>query len=118
MVIEEKINTLLSPLFADRVFPDVAPFGTVTPYCTYQQVGGDVINTLSGDMPDKQNGRFQINFWADTRLNAASLKKPIEDAFCGAETMQASPESAAIAQHEPDLNLYGYRQDFSIWSDR
>lgn len=117
-MIEEKIFALLSAMFGGRVYPDIAPFGTETPYCTYQQIGGDVINTLSGDAPDKQNGIFQINIWAATRLQASLLAKLTEDAFRSAAAMQAKPESAPVAQHEPDLNLYGTRQDFNIWSDR
>lgn len=118
MTVEAKIFALLAPLVEERVFPDVAPFGTARPYVTYQQIGGEVISTLGREVPNKQHGFFQVQVWCDTRLNAAALALQIEDAFRTATAFQAAPVSAPIAHHEPDLGLYGTQQDFSVWSDR
>lgn len=117
MTIEASIYTALRSLVSDRVFPDVAPVSTARPYITYQQIGGEVINPLTGD-PDKQNGFFQINVWADTRAAAAALALQVETAMRSATAFAARPMAAPIANHEPDLSLYGAIQDFSVWSSK
>lgn len=118
MTVESSLFSLLSPLAGGRVFPDVAPLSTPRPYITYQQIGGRVLAPLSGTVPDKQHGLFQVNVWADSRAAAAALALQVESAFRQATVFQAKPDSAPIAQHEPDLSLYGTIQDFSIWSLR
>lgn len=118
MTVEASLFAVLSPLFGGRVFPDVAPVKTPRPYCTYQQIGGQAINYTDNAVPDQQHGLFQINVWAATRAEAASLARQIEDALRTSSAFAARPESAPIAQHEPDLDLYGTLQDFGIWSAR
>lgn len=118
MTVESDLYTLLKGLVGDRVYPDVAPLSTPRPYITYQQIGGQVLSYVGPEVPSEKNGSFQINVWADSRLAAAALALQVEAAFIGATVFVASPESAPIAQHEPDLNLYGTIQDFSIWSNR
>ncbi len=39
MTVEADIFNALSPLVGGRVFPDDAPFDTVKPYITEQQIG-------------------------------------------------------------------------------
>src|SRR5574338_499613 len=114
MTVEADLVATLVPL-CPRVFPDVAPFDTPRPYLTYQQIGGEVLRPLAREVPDKQNGYFQINVWADTRAGAANLALQIEAALRQAVVFQSGPLSAPIAEHEPDLERYGTRQDFSIW---
>lgn len=99
-----------------NVFRDAAPDTLVArPYVTFVQVGGDAVNFLhSPTKPSKKNGRFQINVWSDTREEAASLSRQIEDAM---RTINAYIYGAPVATDEPTLNLFGTRQDFSIWYD-
>lgn len=118
MTVEAQIVTTLTSLVSGRIFPDVAPLNTTRPYITYQQIGGQAINYTSADTPNRQNGYFQINTWAATRTAAAALALQIEDAMRAATAFVATPQTAPIAQHEPDLNLYGTIQDFNIWSSR
>lgn len=118
MTVEADIYTLLQGFVGGRAFPDVAPFSTVRPYITYQQVGGEVINYTDAQLPDKQNGFFQINVWATSRAAAAALSLQVDAALRAASAFQAEPQSAPIATHDPDLDLYGTIQDFSIWSAR
>ncbi|MNS19686.1 hypothetical protein D3C72_514090 [compost metagenome] len=118
MTVEASIFSLLSPLVGGRVFPDVAPYNTLRPYITYQQVGGHVIRPLGKEVPDKQNGFFQVNTWADRRAEAAALALQIEAAFVTAAVFSAKPMSAPIGTHDEDVSLYGTQQDFSVWSDR
>ena len=116
MTVESDIYTALSSLASGRLYPDVGPEDAVLPYLTYQQVGGDPANFLRGN-PSKRNGRFQINAWARTRVESASLIRAAEDAIRSAVTLNATTIGGAIAVFEPDTKLYGAIQDFSIWFD-
>lgn len=114
MTVEADLLAVLDPLVAQRVYPDVGPDNVVMPYVTYQQVGGVPANFMSG-VPDKRNGRFQINVWSRTRVEAMSLIRQIEDAVRLSTVLLATTEGGAVAVYEPETKLYGARQDFSIW---
>ena len=88
MTPESHIDGLLGPLVGGRAFPDVAPQGAPVPYITYQAVGGDPINFLTGEAPDKSNTRMQVNVWAATRLEAAELGALIEATVRAATQLQ------------------------------
>lgn len=117
MTIEASIKTVLATACA-RVFPDFAPVGTTRPYVTYQQVGGNVINPLAKEVPDKQHGEFQVNVWANSRASAASIMLAIESAMRLATTFTAKPLGAPVSDFDADVPVFGSRQDFSVWSNR
>ncbi|MBP0589280.1 DUF3168 domain-containing protein [Paraburkholderia sp. LEh10] len=118
MTVEASIFALLSPLVGGRVFPDVAPFDTPRPYATYQQIGGLVIRPLAKEVPNKQNGFFQVAVWSDRRSAADALALQIEAAFITATAFDAKPMAGPVSTNDADLSRYGKQQDFSIWSDR
>lgn len=101
-----------------RVFPDVAKTNTQRPYITWQQIGGDVINPIANDIPDKRNAYIQINVWASTRLEANTLALQIEAALIQSTAFTARPQSALMAAFEDDTDLRGTMQDFTIWALR
>lgn len=112
-MIEADIYAALKGLVSNRVFPDVAPAGTLTPYCTYQQAGGQAVNFLEASVVGKRNGRFQVSCWAATRSAAAALSRQVEDTMV--TTLKATVLGAPVAVHESDTGLYGTMQDFSLW---
>lgn len=114
MSVESDIRDVLGPLASNRAYPMVGPLNGATPYITYQQVGGDAVNFLAG-IPDKRNGRFQINAWATTAIAAAALIRQVEDAVRLSTVLRATTEGGAVADYDEVTKLYGYRQDFSIW---
>ncbi|PVX86478.1 DUF3168 domain-containing protein [Paraburkholderia unamae] len=118
MSVEAKIFTLLSPLVDGRVFPGFAPDGTERPYITWQQFGGHVITLVAKEVPEKQNGFFQVNVWSGLSDEVDSLALQIEAAFITAADFSAKPMVAPVSQNEPDLGLYGKRMEFTVWSDR
>lgn len=118
MTLESSLFDLLSPLVSGRVFPDVAPFDTPRPYIVYQQIGGRAPGFMDRTVPSKQNAYMQITSWADTRLASKALALDVEAALTVATTVQASPQSAAVSEHDDELQRSGARQDFSIWADR
>lgn len=101
-----------------RVFPDVAPLGTATPYLTWQALGGASLRFLDNTASDKRNVLLQINSWSKTRAEATALIRQIEDALCASALFIASPEGEALSTYESDTLLYGSIQRFSIYASR
>ena len=52
MTIESDLVTVIGGLCSGRIYPDVAPIDTARPYVTYQQVGGETVDPINGDVPD------------------------------------------------------------------
>ena len=114
MTVESDIFNALKGIFSNRVYPDEAPLGAALPFITYQQIGGQPLNFVAG-VPDKRNGRFQFDLWAGSRKEAAALIRQVEDTLRADQTLLADTMTGALATREPQTNLYGYTQDFSIW---
>lgn len=117
MSIESSLVTLLKTL-CPRVYTDFAPVLTQRPYVTFQGIGGESINTLGNEIPNKKNAVIQINVWADTRLSANQLIQQIEDGIRTSAAFQARPQSAPINDFDADIPVYRSMQDFNIWGDR
>lgn len=117
MSMETILRETLGPLAADRVFPDVGPEKVERPYITYQQVGGDTVNFLGGDVPSQRNARVQINVWGASRQSVAELARAVEAAVRSTPSLRPTVLSSGIAVYEPDTKLYGSLQDFSFWTD-
>lgn len=114
MTVERDVVLALSALVDGRVYLDDAPLGTPLPFIVFQQVGGKPLNYLAG-VPDKKNGRFQIDVQAATRLAASRLIRRVEDLLKGHPVLQATVLNGALATREPQTGMYGAMQDFSIW---
>lgn len=115
MSVEAVILNSLKDLVANRIYPDVAPEQVKRPYITFQQVGGQAVNFLSAELPDKRNSRFQLSVWADSRLDAAKLSRQLEERLRQVKELQTTVLSEPVSMHEPETRLYGVRQDFSFW---
>lgn len=113
-MIEPLIVAALGPLVGGRVFDDVAPVDTPTPYCTYQQVGGRPVNFLEGQPASKKNARIQINVWSKRRAEATTLIRQIEDLMIQAPLLGVV-EGGAISQYDSVSSFRGAMQDFSFW---
>lgn len=113
-MVESDITAALSPLVDGRVFADVAPKGAALPRITFQQVGGKPLNYVSG-VPAKRNGRFQINVWGADRAQVSAIVRQAEDILRLDSRLLATTLSGAVSSHEAATQLYGARQDFSIW---
>ena len=115
MTPEEHIYSVLQHLAGGRVFPDVAEAGTDKPYITYQAVGGAPLNFLSGDRPDKQPVRMQVNVWAERRTEASEVGMLVEDAMRSAGHLQVEVLTGRVATYDEQTNLRGTMQDFSLF---
>lgn len=117
MTLEEKLVALLKPI-CPRVRPDFAPVETERPYVTFQQIGGQAPEFIDNTIPSIENAEVQVNVWADSRLQAKDLIKQIEATLTTATTVQARAVSASASDFDADMEIYGSRQDFSIWAER
>lgn len=115
MTPEDHIDAVLQHLAGGRVFPDVAPKGTARPFITYQAVGGAPLNFLSGDRPDKQPVRMQVNVWSERRAEASEIGILVEDAMRSATELQVEVLTGRVATYDEETDLRGTMQDFSIF---
>ena len=115
MTPESHIDGLLALLVGGRAFPDVAPQGTAVPFITYQAVGGDPINFLTGEAPDKTNTRMQVNVWAATRLEASELGAQVEAAVRAAAHLQPEVLTGRVATYDETTGYRGTMQDFHLF---
>jgi hypothetical protein len=111
--LDTSIYDALQSLVGGRVFPDGGLIPPARPYITYQQVGGTAANFLEATPVGLRNARVQINVWADTRIQSRTLSEQVEAALM--QSLRAFVLGAVAAEHVPDIKLYGFRQDFSIW---
>ncbi len=117
MSLESALTGLLNTI-CPRVYPDLAPAGAVTPYITWQAIGGESLRYGDNTAPDKRNTLLQINVWSKTRMEATTTIRQIEEAICASSAWQAEPSGESRSTYEPDTLLYGSAQDFDIWATR
>lgn len=118
MTVESSIFTTLKGLVSSRCFPDFAPLGTVRPFITFEQTGGDALNFIDGALPDKKHGRFEIGVYADTRAECASIALAVEAAMAASTSFVASAIHAPISDYASDVKIYSSTQNFSVFSTR
>lgn len=114
MSLDSDLYDVLGPLVGGRAYPDFGKLGVATPFITYVQAGGRAINFLEAGVIGRRNARVQINCWASTRLAANELARAVEDALM-TSNLKAYAIGAFSVSSNSDLNLYGTRQDFSVW---
>lgn len=113
MTLETSLVTLLK-MDCARVFPDFAPVDTARPYVTYQHLGGRPLRWLKGDASDKRHAIVQVNVWAATKSAALTLARAIEERLATTTVFECRPDAEVVGQAEPDFEMYGTSQDFSI----
>jgi hypothetical protein len=111
MTFEADLYTVLSAV-TPQVFPDFAPVDTPRPYATFQQIGGGVLNLVDNSPPGVRLPDVQVNVWADTRAEAMSVIRAIEDAMRAATAFTAIPSGDAMCDFDADVPVYGAHQDF------
>ncbi len=118
MTVESSLYDTLKGLVSNRCFPDFAPLGTVRPFITVEQAGGEALSFLDGTLPDKKHGRFEIGVYADSRASCAAIALQVEAAMAAATAFNASAIHAPISDYAPDVKIYSSTQNFSVYSTR
>lgn len=111
---EETLVKVLSALFGDRVFPDVAEIDTPVPFCVYRQIGGTPVNTLDGVPADKKNAIVEIVVVSRTRKETMSLIRAVEDMLVQGP-VYANVVSGVQSMYDDETKLRAATQEFSIW---
>lgn len=117
MTVAETLHALLESLGL-AAYPSAVPADATRPYAMYQRVGGRSMSFLGTELPSVKNGRYQISIWGETALEVEALSLEVENALLASESLQAEPVGGPIDDYDEDTDLYGSRQDFSIWSPR
>lgn len=117
MAIERQLYDAIAVL-CPRMFFDFAPVSTARPYVTCQHIGGNSLRFLDNTAADKRHVIFQVNVWANSRLEATTLARQIEDSLCAATVFVAMPDSEPVSDFDADVPVYGCRQDWSIFAIR
>jgi hypothetical protein len=117
MSMEPTLVTLLRTL-CPAVHADFAPPATAAPYITYQHIGGTPLRFIDGAATSLRHTMLQVNVWHATRAASLALARQIEEAICLHTGWQAEAATEPQGETEPDLELYGCRQDFDIWAGR
>ena len=118
MTIEADIYTAIKGLVSNRCFPDFAPLGTVRPFITFEQAGGEALSFLDGSLPDKKHGRFEIGVYADSRASCAAIALQVEAAMAAATAFQSTAIHAPISDYASEVKIYSSTQNFSVFSTR
>ena len=118
MTVEASLFDTLKGLVGNRCFPDFAPIGTVRPFITYEQAGGDALYFLDGALPDKKHGRFEIGVYADSRASCAAIALQVEAAMAASTAFQSTAIHAPISDYASEVKIYSSTQNFSVFSDR
>ncbi|GAB3416648.1 DUF3168 domain-containing protein [Massilia agilis] len=117
MTLEERLTSLLRGI-CPNIYRTVAPFDAPRPYVTYQRIGGNSLVWMDNTLADKRNALCQINTWAEDPAQSDALIQAIESALLASPDLKAEPQGESQDASEPDMELYGARQDWSIWADR
>ena len=115
MTAEAEIYTALVHLAGGRVLPDFAPEDTALPFIVYQAVGGEPVNFITGEQPEKQPVRMQVSVWAKTRLQASELGQQVEVAVRAASALQPEVATGRVAIYDEATQYRGTRQDFYLF---
>jgi len=109
-----QVRQALSGLAGDRVFPLVAEEDTATPYIVFQIVGGDPQQRLSGEKPEKQQRRVQVNVWSKSSIEASEIADQVEDAL-RATALQLEVLTVAADTYDEVTKYRGTMQEFYIF---
>jgi hypothetical protein len=118
MSVESDLYTVLKGLVSNRCFPDFAPLGTVRPFITFEQVGGEALSFIDGTLPDKKHGRFEIGVYADSRASCAAVALQVESVMAAATVFQSTAIHAPISDYADEVKIYSSTQNFSVFSTR
>ena len=118
MTVEADLYAAIKGLVGNRCFPDFAPLGTLRPFITFEQTGGDALYFLDGALPNTKHGRFEIGVFADSRSQCAAIALQVEAAMASAPAFQCSAIHAQISDYASDVMIYSSTQNFSVFSAR
>lgn len=137
--LENQINTILTPIFGNEVYPIAHPDITGTAdsvtnmFCIWSIVGGQSFNQLEGDNPISRV-RVQVSIYSPDYTELKTAQKAVNDAMIAANVLASSyvgtatdyfevegalaNVSTAVPQEgrEEDTRRYFSHVDFYCWA--
>jgi hypothetical protein len=113
----DAIYAALSPTLGNKIYPNVAPDGTTTPYAVYGGVGTAPELTLANGIPIDCE-RIQIDVWGSTYLEARSIAGTIKAALLATPYPIGVILKTETDGYEPDVKLHRVIQEYSFWNPR
>lgn len=110
---EAQIRNAILPLLSGGVYFDTANIGASRPLAIISRIGGAPVNFLEATKPSKRHIMYQINVFAESRLQADSIGRQVEDALVS--QLKGYVEGGMDSTYDDTANIYGTRQDFSFW---
>lgn len=111
----------LAALVAARIYPDVAPQGTVTPYAVWQEISVVPMNDMAGSVETGglMNYRIQVTSWAKGSDRGATKAREVDGqvklAMIAATGFKSLLIDSRALPFEADTKLHGFQSDFSVW---
>ncbi len=96
-----------------RIYPILLPQNTEYPAQTYQRVGTNPVNSLSG-YSSYENARIIIDSWATSYSAAKVLARATHKAMDAATSFRAIKDGETDLL-ETELSLYRVSQSYSCW---
>ncbi|MDN4061308.1 DUF3168 domain-containing protein [Massilia sp. YIM B02769] len=115
MTPHEQIRLVLGELAGGRVFPGIADADTLTPYITFQVIGGPPINFVTGEAPAKRFVRVQINVWSSTSIEAFEVAAQVESALRAETALQVEALTGAGDTYDEVTEYRGAMQEFQLF---
>lgn len=115
--LENQLQAALQAL-CPRVYPDVSPEGTATPYIVWHLYGGVPVQYTEGPQAAQRNALVQVNVWGASRTECNTLAHTVAAALLVHPTLQATAIAEPHTAYDKELDLRGSMQDFSLWADR
>ncbi len=110
-------DATVTALLAGRMFPAVAPQGTITPFLVYQVISDVPENTFMGDSSNRlSNFRVQIDCYSKSYLEAHAAAAAVDAVLSAID----SPDLSCWRESSRDLyddeaQLHRVSSDFSVW---
>lgn len=112
MPLNTEVRAALDALVGGRVYPHLAPQNAILPRITYQEITVDPVNSLAGSS-GLDAVRVQVDVWADSALEAATLAETVRTAMAAA-AFKGLMESR-FGEYEQETKTYRVSQDFRCW---
>jgi hypothetical protein len=106
----------VSTLISSRIYPVVLPQHPTYPCVTYSRVAGNRENDVSSGYCGLENVIIQVDAWAPTYDQVASLSSAVITAMCASTSFSCIAPNSPIDYYEDEIQIYRRTIDFSIWN--
>lgn len=97
------------------VAADPMPTGS---FITWQLIGGNPWRYMDNQAADQRHSLVQVNVWASTLAAALTLVRTVEEALAASSAFTAAPQAEPTDMSEPELQRWGFAQDYEITAAR